>query len=328
MKKVLCCGVFNPNNIYTASPYPGDNVFAKGFEANSYEVTKFDYRAEVNPNEKLIEIAKQVEPNIFWFGKAELILPETIKFLRSYFPKAVFCKWAADVRNKPTVHDLGHNEYIDFFFATYGGDYLKAHMSKKMKCACSILAFTDSSYYRQYSVDKAYESNILWTGRRGFGDNKLRNEVIDQLLKYKEMTDFYKIQMFGIDEEWIGDPDYVRYINGAKIGVGINSFNRTLYSSDRLGNYMSCGTFYLAHYFVGIEKCFEQGVHLDWFHDLAEFKEKIDYYLKHDEIRERIARAGQLHVLKHFDYYPLVKNILHVIETGKSLYSWDDVFVN
>ena len=326
--KSLHVGVFDSKLIMQASPMCGDRVFYKGFLANGYDAFLFDYRAEVNPNEKLIEYAKQVKPDLFFFSKCELILPETIRQLRELFPNSTFCKFAADVRDKPTIHDLGHNEYIDYFFATYGGEYLHKHVTKNMKRACSILTFTDSSYYRNCSVDKMYESNILWTGRRGFGDNKLRNEVIDQLTEHTKMSDLYKIRMFGIDEEWLGDPEYVRYINGAKIGVGVNSFNRTLYSSDRLGNYMSCGTFYLAHYFEGIEKCFGKGVHLDWFHDLAEFKEKLEYYLKHDDVREKIAAAGQVHVLKHFDTYPLVKNILNVINKGQSQYSWDDVYYN
>jgi len=328
MLRSLHIGVFDSRLIHQASPMCGDRVFYKGFLANGYDAFLFDYRAELNPNENLLKYANKIKPNVFWFGKCELILPETIKQLRESFPKAIFCKFGADVRNNPTEHDLGHNNYIDFFFATYGGEYLRKHLTKNMKAVCSIITFTDSSYYRDISVDKGYETNVLWTGRRGFGDNPVRNEIIDQLLKYKEMSDFYHIKLFGLDNNWLGDPDYVRYINGAKIGIGVNSFNRDKYSSDRLGNYMSCGTFYLAHYFKGIEEVFKRGVHLDWFHDLTEFKTKIDYYLKHDEIREKIAKQGQMHVLKHFDCYPLVNNILHVIRTGKSKYSWDDVFTN
>lgn len=326
--KSLHIGVFDPNLIMQASPYCGDRVFYKGFKANGYDAFLFDYRANQLPNEELINYAKEIEPDLFWFGKCELINPATIKQLRILFPKAIFCKWAADVRDNPTEHDLGHNNYIDFFFATYGGDYLKAHFTKNMKAACSMLTFTDSDYYSHQQVDDKYKTDILWTGRKGFGDNAFRNKIIDLLLEYKQQKEFYNIRMFGIDEEWIGSPDYVRYINGTKIGVGINSFNRVKYSSDRLGNYMSSGSFYLAHHFKGIEECFDRGIHLDWFHNLHEFKDKIDYYLNNDDIRQNIAKRGQQHVLKHFDYKPLVKNILQVITTGKSNYEWDDLFSN
>lgn len=328
MKKILCCGVFNPALICQASPMCGDNVFAKGFEANNYEVTRFDYRATKTPNEDLLSASQQKQYDMFYFGKCETILPSTLATLKKQNKNAIFIKFGADVRDNPTAHDLGHNEYIDFFFATYGGDYLKAHFTKNMKVACSILTFTDSDYYSQQQVDDKYKTDVLWTGRKGFGDNAFRNKVIDQLLEYKQLKEFYNIRMFGIDEEWIGSPDYVRYINGTKIGVGINSFNRVKYSSDRLGNYMSSGSFYLAHHFKGIEECFDRGIHLDWFHNLYEFKDKIDYYLNNDDIRQNIANRGQQRVLKYFDYAPLVKNILHVIEHSKSTYSWDDIFTN
>lgn len=39
MKKAITVGVYDPRLIYQASPYCGDNVFAKGLEANEYKVT-------------------------------------------------------------------------------------------------------------------------------------------------------------------------------------------------------------------------------------------------------------------------------------------------
>ena len=185
MKKILCCGVFNPALICQASPYCGDNVFAKGFEANDFEVTRFDYRATNEPNVELLKTSTQEQYDMFYFGKCETILPETIATLKLQNKNATFIKFGADVRDNPTEHDLGHNNYIDFFFATYGGDYLKAHFTKNMKAACSMLTFTDSDYYSHQKVDDKYKTDILWTGRKGFGDNAFRNNIIDLLLEYK-----------------------------------------------------------------------------------------------------------------------------------------------
>ena len=41
-----------------------------------------------------------------------------------------------------------------------------------------------------------------------------------------------------------------------------------------------------------IEKDFEQGVHLDWWHDNKELLAKVKHYLAHDDEREEIAQAG------------------------------------
>ncbi len=329
MKKALTVGVYDPKLIYTASPYPGDNVFAKGLEQNGYEVIRFDYRATLNPNDVLLDVANEIKPDLFWFGKAERIDPETIGILKSRFPDATFAKWAADVRAEPTAHDLGHNQYVDYFFGTFGGEYLKKHLLPSMRGVASIITFTDSDFYRKiediekYGVDKEYLSDVLWTGRRGFGDNLVRNEVIDFLEKFDECN----VKIAGL-KDWLDYPDYLYFINGTKIGVGSNSFNRSKYSSDRLGNYMACGAFYLPQYFEGIEKVFTRKVNIDWFHGVQELKRKIRYYLANEDSRKEIARKGQEFILKYFDCQPLVENLLNIIETGKSRYLFDDVFLN
>ena len=322
-KKSLNIGVFNPKLIQQASPYCGDNVFAKGLEANGYEVSRFDYRSSLNPNGDLINKAAEVKPDLFWFGKCEKIDPDTFRILKSRHREAIFVKWAADVRTTPTAHDISHNIHVDWFFGTFGGTYLMSHLMPMMKGVASIITFTDSDYYEKMLVEEQYKSDILWTGRKGFGDNEIRNDVINFLSRISNA----KVKIGGLND-WVVHPDYVRYINGTKIGVGANSFNRTKYSSDRLGNYVSCGTFYLPHYFEGIEKIFTRGKNIDWFVSIRELQEKLEYYLSNEEEREKIALNGRKFVLEHFDYKPLVENLLNIIETKKSKYSWDDVYTN
>lgn len=322
MKQALTIGVYNPALIYQASPYPGDNVFAKGLEKNGYNVTRFDYRAIQNTDNELLTIANNIKPDLFWFGKCERINSNTLRILKSRFPEAFFIKWAADMRIEPTAHDLGHLKYIDLFVATFAGDYLKKHkkvMPKKSK-AINIFTFTDSEYYRQITVEENFKSDTLWTGRLSIGDNFLRNDII----KFLSNSNFNS-KIFGL-KEWLGHPEYLYYINGTKIGVGSNSFNRRKYSSDRLGNYMSCGTFYLTQYIEGLEECFERGKELDWFETIEEMEEKIKYYLVNEEERIKIAKNGKNFILKYFDTKPLVKNILSILYTGKTNQPWVEIY--
>ncbi len=324
-KRSLNIGVFDPKNIAQASPMCGDEVFAKGLEALGYEVVRFDYRSTRTPDYDLIELIQSQKEafDIIWIGKAERILDTTIDFLRQHEPLASFIKWAADVRENPTLHDISHLQHIDLFVATFGGQYLKEHR-KAMPAngnALSMIAFTDSDFYKPMSVSEEWKSDVLWTGRMGFGDNEMRNEVISYLLNKSQ----WNTKIFGL-EDWIGYPDYLYAINGTKIGIGINSFNRSKYSSDRLGNYMSCGTFYLAHYFEGIEEVFQRGVHLDWFHNVEELEEKIKFYLKNDDLRKRIAKNGREFILNHFDAKPLTKSILAVLQDRKKVNNWDDFY--
>ena len=323
--KILNIDVFNPKLIYTASPMCGGEVFAKGFEQNNHEVFRFDYRATKTPNESLLVHADAIKPDIFFFGKAETITPTTVGVLRSKYPNAIFLKFAADVRNMPSKHDTDILKYIDLFIATYAGDWLNLHkdyMSKNAK-AMSIMTFTDSSFYHKYDVPEFWKSDVLWTGREGFGDNKMRNEIIASL-KISKNKENHKIAIHGLDN-WLGSPQYQQAICGTKIGIGSNSFNRRKYSSDRMGNFMACGTFYLTQYIDGIEDCFTKGENIEWFNSIQEMNERIEYYLKNEEKRIEVAKKGQEFILKNFDCKPLVQNILTVLKTGKSNYKWDEI---
>lgn len=341
-KLALCIGVYDPALICQASPMCGDNVFAKGLEANGYSVHRLDYRAFPDANSELKRLVDQwlkegKTPNIVWLGKCEKILPASVQLLKKVFPTATIVKWAADVRDNPAEHDVELLKAgVDWFFATFAGEYLKKHLFPSMIGVCSMLTFTDSTFYHAKDVDQKYFSDILWTGRRSIGDNLLRNQIIDALAAIVEKQGAtakdkreFDIAMFGHDrKEWLGNPDYVNYINGAKIGIGSNSFKRRKYSSDRLGNYMSCGTFFLTEYIEGLDEAFKRGVHLDWFSTTDEMFEKIRFYLANPDIRYAIAKRGREFVLKHFDYKPLVYNLLKIIETHEKQNPWEEVYLN
>ena len=342
IRYALCIGVFDPKLIIQASPNCGDNVFAKGLEANGYDVYRFDYRAFLDANGELKRLTDHFLisgriPEIIWLGKCEKILPDAIIFLRRSFPNAIIVKWFADIRNEPSEHDTRLLKAgVDWCFGTAGGTYLKKHLFPGMIGVGSIFTFTDSTFYSPQEVDNTYQSDVLWTGRRGFGDNPLRNKIIDSLTAISlaqaaevKSNAKIKIRLFGHDgKQWLGNPDYVRFINGAKIGIGSNSFNRARYSSDRLGNYMACGTFYLTQYIEGLEDIFEKGVDLDWFETVDEMHERIKFYLENETLRYQIAQKGRNKVLKYFDYKPLVQNLLEIIKTKKQQNNWEDVYLN
>ncbi|HBP63311.1 MAG TPA: glycosyltransferase family 1 protein [Desulfosporosinus sp.] len=72
------------------------------------------------------------------------------------------------------------------------------------------------------------------------------------------------------------------------------NFDYPDYFSDRPFELISRGAFLLMPEIIGLDKCFEYGKEIDTF-KFGEFeglKSKIDYYLEHDEEREKIRKAG------------------------------------
>ena len=102
-------------------------------------------------------------------------------------------------------------------------------------------------------------------------------------------------------------------IRRAKIGIGASAFNdRWLYTSNRLVNYMACGTFYLCRWFPGIDQVFIPGVHLETFRDWPELTAKIGRYLKHENERNLVAKLGMEYVRREFRPYECARRILDV----------------
>ena len=66
----------------------------------------------------------------------------------------------------------------------------------------------------------------------------------------------------------------------------------------------------LTAYSPGMEALFGRGRHLDWFEDLDECREKIEYYLQHGAERRKIARAGYQLAHEKYSYDKMVEIIV------------------
>lgn len=72
-----------------------------------------------------------------------------------------------------------------------------------------------------------------------------------------------------------------------------------LQMSDRVYKILGCGCFCLTQPIPNLEQLFQNGKHLVVFDGYKDLLEKIDYYLEHEEEREKIALEGQKEVLKN-----------------------------
>ena len=62
-----------------------------------------------------------------------------------------------------------------------------------------------------------------------------------------------------------------------------------------------------------MEEEFEEDKHLVFFRSPEELREKVDYYLSHDQEREEIARTGQRYALEHTSYQQRIRKMLEEI---------------
>lgn len=115
----------------------------------------------------------------------------------------------------------------------------------------------------------------------------------------------------------VGPRRYARICGSSRIVLGINEVNDDLYYfSNRTWLTLACGGCHLTHYVPGLEKVFQQGEHLLWYHDEDEALELLADYIPKDEERARIAAGGHSFAMAHHTYLHRVSRALQVLRDG------------
>jgi spore maturation protein CgeB len=78
----------------------------------------------------------------------------------------------------------------------------------------------------------------------------------------------------------------------------------------RLFEVPAAGGFLLTDWVEEIDAAYKEGEHLACWRDLKELRQKIAYYLSHDEERRAVARRGHEHFLRHHTYAARVRRLL------------------
>ncbi len=84
--------------------------------------------------------------------------------------------------------------------------------------------------------------------------------------------------------------------------------------SERIYIAVGCGAFYMCLHVDGIEEILEPDREIVTFESEEEMIDKIKYYLKHDELRRKIAEAGQKRVFKEHTYDVRTAQMIKIIE--------------
>lgn len=97
--------------------------------------------------------------------------------------------------------------------------------------------------------------------------------------------------------------------------ININVFHVQCINSTnpRIYDVLAAGGFLLTEYRQAVEEEFEEDKHLVFFRSPEELREKVDYYLSHDQEREEIARTGQRYALEHASYQQRIRKMLEEI---------------
>lgn len=148
----------------------------------------------------------------------------------------------------------------------------------------------------------------------GHPEWQYRNELIGWL------QDTYgdRFKKYGHPQQTIRNQELNQLYANFKIVVGDSvciDFKHENYWSDRVYETLGRGGFIIHPYIKGMDEEFEDGKTIVFYeyNNWDQLKEKIDYYLEHDDEREAIRRAGHEFVKNHATYHDRLKQALAII---------------
>jgi spore maturation protein CgeB len=280
-----------------------------------------------NYTDKLLAAqVKQYHPDIIFILTMKDLDADTVDVLKEVAPNSFFVGRDNDWHPEKNPSRMAIAKKMDTVIATNAGEWLRFYKSSGVPCCAFMPNPCDPDIQRPYDDKEGkYKADIIFTGKalHSKNENDLdRSEILKRLSKMPNVRIYGE---FGNPK--IGGIESFKAISNAKIGLSINSANNVrLYHSDRFIMYLSCGTFVLAKRVPDSELLFKDGVHLRYFDTAEEFFELADWYLKHDQEREKIAKAGMERAHSEFNCERIAKLTLDLIEKGSYDAPWSVIF--
>jgi len=298
-------------------------------EQLGYTVIGYDYRSNKNFEKDLLAIIHERRPDYFFTQKGEILRPELIKIAKKEGCITIF--WCFDAVMGDWYVPLAKEH--DFVCANveYNVFCLKKKGIKNVKWIhqgfCPEFFGIDPFRENRKEAGETYYADVAMIGSMGKPIYTKRCQLAMRLRKEKIDIKWWggrlarqptNLRYFlgGIHRSWAGRQvymlDFADVIRHIKIFIGQDAdilVEEGKYLSNRGFAVLGCGGFYLCRRTAGVEHAFRIGTEIETFDSDEEMLEKVRYYLKNEDKRKKIAKAGQKKVLEHYTYKKQIAKI-------------------
>ena len=331
--RVLMSSYHNPNFINTT-------VYReKAVEYLGHELIPFDDRQFIIPgsirerfnflhtwdlkriNIKLVELAKQKMPDIVLVIGGQRILPQTILKIKELGIKIVL--WTTDVpidfENILRCSPLYHHVFCA------GTEAVEIFEKKGLKNITWISFGCDPRYHKSVDLTEEdknqYGKDVVFVGSYYPNRAKLLESLADFDIGiwgpyWSKIDEKSPLKSKAIESK-INYDQWVKIYNAAKIVIVVHYQDLAgkipcYQASPKLFEAMACGSFVLVDEQRDVKALFKEGEHLAYFKDAKDLREKVKYYLQHEDIRKSIAKKGQEEVTARHTFQHRMEEILNV----------------
>jgi len=297
-------GVFSNN--YSSSIFFAD-AFKKTEGVKS--VIRFDYRRilkeHINFIQNIVDLARNVDLMIIMKGSG---LPLQAIKLCSTHCRTLF--WMMDTyshfNRSPMM--LENSVFCDYRTAT-GYGTKKLWEEKIGLPVFHVLDGSITSIYYPTDIRKQYDVTFI-------GGSDRERDSIYNFLKGK-----FNVKFFGpnYSNGFIKPNEFRQICNKSHIVLNISRGHYEGYSSLRLWNLLACGSMVITKKIPDMKKYMglENDVHIVEFNNFVELVKKIEYYLKNEDDRNKIAENGLKFLRENRTWENSAKEIIDIISTTK-----------
>ena len=172
-----------------------------------------------------------------------------------------------------------------------------------------ILMELENYFELEKSEDSLSDLNLIFSVTTlGFKiAQKQRRRILIDLSKHHDVSiytnsftrDLLRVNYKGSVDYWSEMP---KVFNQSKINLNMTIPNIKSGVPLRVYDILGAGGFCLTNFQAELPMFFENEKHLVWYYNNEDLYDKVDFYLKHDSERERIAAAGQEYVKEACTY--------------------------
>ena len=278
-------------------------------------------------NKAVINTAQTVQTDIVWIDKGLAITSETLRSIKAVRPQTVLISFSPDDMlnpNNQTEHYLNCIPLYDHHITTksYNVDELQTLGAR------SVLMI-DNSYCRRSHkpVPLTEEQRLKLGGPVGFIGfwEQEREEYMSFLAKnsipvrvwgpWKRGSTYHRNMAVEGRIAW-GD-DYASTLCAFDINLCfLRKENRDLQTT-RSVEIPACGAFMLAERTDEHMSLFKEGEEAEFFESKDEMRDKVLFYLQHEDLRQKIALAGYNKCQVHgYSYTERFKQVMKIIVRG------------
>ncbi|CAN1595360.1 GT4_PimA-like domain containing protein [Candidatus Pelagibacterales bacterium] len=340
--RILHIANFDEKNDFRLSSINLAAKISNGFINDKFQITNFSDRfffqtnAFSNIDDKIINIVKNLNPNLLLLGHTNSIKKETLKYIKVKFSNIKIAFWYEDSVNKKGP-DFNKNkqflekykDYVDQYFVTTDKNNIQSSIPRNKLNFIPIPCSNITENLNLYQT-RNHEFDIFYAVSHGVNRGILKKNKIDErynflkLLMSKSNDITYNIFGFNNVQPVWGNK-FLKEISKCKFALNLSRGEPIkYYSSNRIATLVANGIPTLIDEKVKFSDFFSNN-EMIFYKDIYDLIDKVNYYKKNERKRVQLGLNGKNRYFKIFNNRIVADYIFSKTLGVKPLYDyiWD-----